>query len=302
MPCYHPLKAWKYERSGSVVFREPSASHLDGGGVRPLRLPCGNCIGCRTQRAQHWALRCSLELQRHDRSAFVTLTYDEAHCPPTLRKSDLSGFLKRLREDLSPRRIRFFASGEYGDRFGRPHYHAILFGVSPDDDAERIRMAWGISRRRGACFVHTPFGLVDVDKVTPKVVSYVAGYCSKKLGWKAEKGQQRVDPETGEVYQYEPPFILASRGGRGGVGLAGASRDAHPESWRKFAVLGGAQVSVPRYLHEGWKRQATEQELVELEQEKLAAFRERTREELQAGERNALARHNLATQRRSRRG
>jgi len=294
--CFHPLRAWRLV-GGSVVLREPTG----GVGVRSLRLPCGKCIGCRTERARHWALRASLELQRHECASFVTLTYSDEFLPPTLRKSDLSGYLKRLRKSTGAR-IRFFASGEYGDSFGRPHYHAILFGLNHDRDKEAIRLAWGIKKRDRFAyggFVHRPFGIVDVDVVTPKVISYVAGYASKKLAREYYE-RERVDPETGEVYRVQPPFILVSRGGRSGKGLAGEARDRWPTSWRKFAVVGGVETSVPRYLHEGWKRLASDDDIAQLEAEKALNARFRTREELKAGEANALARHKLAEQRRAR--
>ena len=113
-----------------------------------LKIPCGRCVGCRLERSRQWANRCMLELQYHESSYFVTLTYDDEHVPVTyysenvdgearsgltLRARDLQLFMKRLRKEHSYERLRFFACGEYGSNSYRPHYHAIIFGLTLDD-------------------------------------------------------------------------------------------------------------------------------------------------------------------------
>jgi hypothetical protein len=113
-----------------------------------LKIPCGRCVGCRLEKSRQWANRCMLELQYHESSFFVTLTYDDDHVPVTyysenddgearsaltLRFRDLQLFLKRLRKEHYYERLRFFACGEYGSTTYRPHYHAIIFGLTLDD-------------------------------------------------------------------------------------------------------------------------------------------------------------------------
>jgi len=318
MACHHPHNAYRRPGGQPVFGRPPTGVH--GSQYEFLRIPCGRCIGCMETRAKHWALRCTLELHRHPTASFVTLTYDDEHVPvlpdgrQSLRKDHVSAWLKRVRSRLGRseaqlprerrRRLRFFASGEYGDRFGRPHYHALLFGIDPAADRELVAKSWGIAVRDpdGSYSSGTvrSFGHVDVQKVTPKVISYVAGYCSKKLGWKRDAAEC-VDPSTGEVYRFQPPFVLVSGGGFGGVGIGGHARDAYPASWRDSAFLGGARTSVPRYLHEGWKRVASAEEAAQLEAERKERARFRSRAELDAAEANALARKSHAEQRRNRR-
>ena len=74
------------------------------------------------------------ELESFDCAVFVTLTYDDEHLPEnaSLVVSDLQKYIKRVRKECDKigKRIRYFACGEYGDRYGRPHYHAIIFGLS----------------------------------------------------------------------------------------------------------------------------------------------------------------------------
>lgn len=227
-----------------------------------MRLPCGGCLGCRKARAREWALRCSLELREHASSKWCTLTYDDDHLPPTLRKRDVSGFLKRLR--ARGERVRFFASGEYGERTARPHYHAILFGLQAES---AVALSW-------------PFGFARVDPLTPAAISYVAGYCAKKIGWKLESGE-RVDYETGEVFEWQAPFVQMSR--RPGIGSAARKFSS---SWRRFAVHAGSPMPVPRYLHASWAEAASDLDVFFLESEKRAdaRLRDSSRGRLEAGE------------------
>lgn len=218
-------------------------------------IPCGNCLGCREAKAKAWALRCRLELQEHPKAAFTTLTYSNEKLPPTLQKRHLQLFLKRLRFKFSEgrktsRTVRFFACGEYGERTKRPHYHAILFSASTAD-AEAIQKAW-------------TYGHAHTVTATPAAINYVAGYTAKKLGEMREAQTEKVDPDTGEVYNHQPPFLQMSR--RPGIG--GEARQKFKTSWRNCAVMNGQTQPVPRYLHEAWKKTATKEELERLEDEK----------------------------------
>jgi len=228
MPCYHPIPAW---RTDSTVQLHKQLA--DGA---PLALPCGTCLGCRATRAQHWALRCHLESLDHRDTAVTTLTYDDDFLPPTLEKRALQLWLKRLRKNKA-RKIRFFACGEYGEQFGRPHYHAILFGVNAEE-SESIDNAWQRGRTK-------------TDNVSLKAINYVTGYTVKKIGWSSRHLEERIDYETGEVYNWQPPFQLMSR--RPGLG---ATARQHFHSWKQYAISNGAKLSVPRYLKDAWEDQA----------------------------------------------
>lgn len=215
-------------------------------------------------------------------------------------KADLSGYMKRLREDIAPRRIKFFASGEYGDKFDRPHYHAILFGLHHQRDRAAIVDAWSRRASRSRYAAPVPLGFVDVQKCNPAAIAYVAGYAAKKLSPNRFDRVELVDTETGEVVERQEPFILMSRGGRGGVGIGGVSRDQYPDAWRSYVVHGGTKAAVPRYLHEAWRRRASDQDLQALMDERSSLV-SRTREELEAAEQVALVRHSHTAQRRRRR-
>lgn len=280
MACHHPIRAWRTRNGGVQLNREaPDAE--------PLALPCGGCLGCRTSAAQSWALRCHLELHEHRSAVFSTLTYDERHQPPTLSKQHLAAFLKRLRTNARRKtanplaRVRFFASGEYGETTGRPHYHAILYGLSKNDE-QLIQDSWKQGHTR-------------TDVVTPARIAYCAGYTSKKIGFKRNIREQ-VDPETGEVYQWQPPFIQMSRN----PGIGGEARK-YTQSWRAYAVLNGTRLPVPQYLHDAWKEQATDDEREQLAYEKQQHRQGKqpiTREQLRAAEEIAVAKQRIKADRR----
>lgn len=264
MPCYHPIPASR-DSSGGISLRRERP-----GAVESLRLPCGSCIGCQRSRAREWAIRCHYEFQSHDTGCWTTLTYDEPSCPPTLRKSDLSGFIKRLRARVAPSVFRFFGSGEYGERRGRPHFHAILFGL-PVCRQRDIEASW-------------TFGNVRTYPLEARGIAYVAGYVGKKIGgnivddWIEYGDYQELDRSTGEVFSgryrnvvVQKPFVLMSR--RPGIGAN--VRDTYWRSWRRNAVYSGREVPVPRYLHEAWIKRVSPEEKEFLEWEKLVDARKR---------------------------
>lgn len=275
MACYHPIPAWRGE-NGVVVLREPVERK---GTLEFLRLPCSTCIGCRTARAKEWAMRCWLERLDHVHALFLTLTYNDNYLPPTLVKDHVSSYLKRVRAYYPRERVRFFASGEYGEKFERPHYHVLLFGLP---ECKAVHKSWRA-------------GFVQVDEVTPKSAAYVAGYCSKKIGWKLDV-TERIDYETGEVYEWQPPFVLMSR--RPGIG---AGSKVHWQSWRRFAIYGNSRIPVPRFLHSAWEAMVDDDAKLKLREEKLldGMKRDSSRARLAAGEAIAKSYHSLSAARRS---
>lgn len=257
------MPAWQDYSGGPISLRDRPSDH-------PVYLlPCGTCIGCRTAKAKEWAVRCALEDAVYDVTCFVTLTFDEVHVPVTLDRRHVQLYAKRVR--TAEGRVRYFASGEYGERNGRPHYHVLLFGVSPTSQSlVRAWSRWRCDRRH----VHTDaagcervaVGFVSAEVANAARIAYTAGYCAKKIGDVPDPPRSvRVDESTGEVYRYQPPFIQMSR--RPGIG--GWAR----EYWRDFrtvASANGSVVAAPRFLHEAWQAQATEDEKAELEEEKFA--------------------------------
>lgn len=205
MPCYSPLNAFKAKSKTSdkmaIVFRRPDSWR----GER-LDLPCGQCVGCRLERARQWAVRCMHEASLHEDNSFLTLTYDDKHLPvgKTLVLSDFQNFMKRLRRSIAPKRVRFYHCGEYGEPtiengwIARPHYHALLFG---HDFTDRTFFS-----KRGEFPVYTsrslsnlwPLGFSVVGQVSFDSANYVARYVMKKLTGdrKVEYGDRKPEYST----------------------------------------------------------------------------------------------------------
>lgn len=118
-----------------------------------MDLSCGQCSECKLERSRQFAVRAVLEQAMHpdDSCWFVTLTYDEQHVPRcnvldndgeilslmTLAPKDLDKFQKDLRAyydyHFQHQGIRYFACGEYGDLYKRPHYHYLFFNLPIPD-------------------------------------------------------------------------------------------------------------------------------------------------------------------------
>ena len=132
-------------------------------------LPCGRCLSCRINQRRVWTTRLLLEAASHPASCFVTLTYADEYLPAggNLVPRDLMLWLKRLRKAVDPRKIRFFACGEYGDETLRPHYHAIIFGLNPWEAQLILPKTWLYGR------THAGFA-------TRQSMQYVGGYVTKK--------------------------------------------------------------------------------------------------------------------------
>lgn len=245
MACFFPSKRFVIE-SGQYVWAVKSGMNVIG----EVMGSCGQCEGCRKQRAAQWALRCRHELQLHDKSAFLTLTYDDAHLPAgnSLRYSDLQRFFKRVRAAGFP--FRFLACGEYGEEFGRAHFHAIIFG---QDFAEGRRL---ISKKEGHELYESEFltekwgaGHVGVGSVTPQSIGYVTAYCMEKVLGKAAQQHYAVPPfvdaDTGEIRTSRTPEMLRMSL-KPGIGAGFVERFAH-DFQHGYAVADGRKVPIPKF-------------------------------------------------------
>lgn len=209
-------------------------------------VPCGNCIGCDLERSRQWAVRCMHEASCHTDNAFVTLTYDDAHVPAggSLDPSAFPLFMRRLRKEAPG--VRYFACGEYGEQFGRPHYHALLFGYWPGDAVASGERGGYPVWRSGVLSSLWPFGFSELGSVTFDSAGYVARYVTKKVrGIAASEHYSSVDPETGELVFRTPEFSRMSR--RPGIGAAWFGRYGDELEPKGTVIVAGKEVPTPRY-------------------------------------------------------
>lgn len=194
-------------------------------GIEPF--PCGQCLPCRINKRRLWTHRILLESKCHEHSTFTTLTYSPDNYPQggNLVPPHLQLFLKRLRKAESPRLLRFFAVGEYGDDTERAHYHAVLFGLGADS-IKRIENAWGL-------------GFVDARELSPDLAQYVAGYTVKKL----------TAPDDPRLHGRHPEFARMSlRPGIGALSVPDIGAALTSEHGSKSVAL---DADVPALLRHG---------------------------------------------------
>jgi len=182
------------------------------------------------------------EAEMHESNAFITLTYrdDElihGYSRPTLYPLHLQLFWKRLRKEYG-NGIKYYACGEYGERFNRPHYHACVFGIDFKDKtfcsaknglvlytSDKLNSLWGL----GNCVI---------GDVTFESAAYTARYImDKKLGHTALYYSQQG---------YEPEFVRMSR--NPGIGARWYDKyemDVLPHDY--CVIRNGIKVKPPKY-------------------------------------------------------
>lgn len=242
-----------------------SFSHITKGGVEFIQIPCGQCIECRLNKSREWASRCMHEASLSEHNCFITLTFNDEYLDPiaSVRLETFQKFLKRLRRAVAPVKVRFFHAAEYGDKFGRPHHHAILFGF---DFPDKVL----VRRTSSFCYYNSAlleklwsdpingksFGYHEISDVTWESCAYVARYVVKKINGKGTTKDGRfisaedhytVFDEQGNAHSRKPEFCTMSR--RPGIGLGWYEKYKHTDVWAhdRIHIRGNAYQKPPRY-------------------------------------------------------
>lgn len=149
-------------------------------------------------------------------------------------------------------------AGEYGSAQNtrRPHYHALIFGLWPDDAevlrttkqghkvyrSEQIEKLWGK-------------GMTEFGSLTYQSAAYTSRYIMKKINGKRKdeidpttglKHYETVDPITGDIHELTPEFNNMSR--RPGIGKEwweNYKSDIYPSD--TLHLPNGQAVTPPRY-------------------------------------------------------
>lgn len=249
MPCYHPIQGWRAKEVNSNGRRPLVFNPKDGFVDLPVKVPCGQCVGCRIDRSKAWAARCYHEASLHTQNCFINLTYRDQDLPyrSSLDKKDFQLFMKRLRKKYGSN-IKVFYCGEYGSENSRPHFHAILFNLDFKD-----KKPWKRNKRGDMVYTSEALellwckGFCTLGAVTFQSAAYVARYIMKKVtGDPAAQHYERIDPVTGEIYQLTPEFCHSSRGiGKGWIERF--MRDAYIAGKGEFIVVDNKKIRIPRY-------------------------------------------------------
>lgn len=277
MPCKKPLH---------VQLKQPKL--IDGQNMYSVPVACGKCTYCKKQRITGWSFRLEQENKVSNNSFFVTLTYNSEHIPyckidkdakirskgelynkysqeeildnitpvPTLNKSDVQKFIKRLRiieeskynnkykevngeqvpiKDVFKRKlnnesyditkkIRYYAAGEYGTKNRRPHVHIILFNIY---DTESIDEAWQM-------------GEIDVKPTHENSMSYTLKYLEKDT----------VHYKYIFALKLQPEFSLSSKGlGKDYIDYDTKKYHINNYDNNVITLNNGVKGKLPRYIH-----------------------------------------------------
>lgn len=288
MACFHPKKGFPVglTKNARVKLRitpfeidgiDSNGVPFSGVGSDELsctsyyEIPCGKCIGCRSDQAREWSNRLIMEMKYHDSAYFITLTYSEEFLNRvnyvdnmtgelkndrgTLDKRDVQLFVKRLRKHRPEDSIRYYICGEYGPQTDRPHYHGILFGLHLQDwvlepsgrsetgqqyyTCRELERIWGN-------------GFVSIEPANEFTCKYVCQYVTKKIGAKPNA----VYEAKGQV----PPFALQSR--RPGLGRQYYEEFGNELMQTEATFIptsnGSVRLTPPRYFRKLYKEDEPE--------------------------------------------
>lgn len=180
--------------------------------------PCRKCRACTQARVnEKMVVSIYAAAEYAKKGQFLTLTYEDEHLPNGLKHDDFSGFVKRLRRIDGTADVKFHVAGEYGEKSGREHFHALVYNHRYD--IKLVERCWGK-------------GFVYDGTLTPKSIKYVSGYVCKK----------GYDPGSGK----RPPY------GRTSCNLVdGLSDDEIEDMCRTGKVYyNGRSFAVPK----NWRR------------------------------------------------
>lgn len=208
-------------------------------------------------------MRCMHEASLYERNCFITLTYNDAHLPANrnLEYSDFQKFMKRFRKRFPSTKIRFYMAGEYGEKFGRPHFHACIFNFD-FPDRKYLKTTGSGSKLYTSKLLESlwldnlgqSIGYSSIGDVNFQSAAYVARYIMKKrtgsgidpkTGKPYDAVYDYVDEETGEVLKRTPEFNKMSlKPGIGSDWYVKYKSDVYPHD---YIVVNGMKVKPPKF-------------------------------------------------------
>ena len=197
--------------------------------------PCGKCYNCKIVYKMEWTTRLEHELETSGEGVFVTLTYDDDHLPEgfNIQQNHLQLFLKRFRSYVNYHfgtKLKYYAIGDYGEKTGRPHYHALMFGVG-----KSCKIFKYTDFEKGHCTCQQwQHGFVHVSTMTTGRIKYVTGYVTKERNSIAM--MERIGAEV-------TPFRIMSNG----IGKEYLLKNTETLTKDLCIYKRGVAVKLPRY-------------------------------------------------------
>jgi len=257
-----------------VKFDPPKVE--DGQLVYGFPAGCGKCLICLQKRKKQWSFRLQEEQADAFSSAFLTLTYNDRYLPqgdngPTGNRLDHKHFIKWLKYYENPirlkrrkiiseeelerkrlgifedKRLKYYGIIEYGDQFGRPHLHYIIFNVK---DWNNVKLAWSSQQNLGTktkpiYYPGESMGRTEVDECNPNTIDYVLKYITKH------------DPSDGDFEDKEKELSFMSKGLGAGYINPGTLRHIQQPDGNMVVNRRGFKTALPRYFN---KKFLTEKE------------------------------------------
>lgn len=170
--------------------------------------------------------------------------------------------------------LRYYYSGEYGERYRRPHYHACLFGIDFADkkllrhtpqehalyESETLKLLW-------------PHGQHILSDLTWETAAYTARYTLAKVKGEGQKHKkvtqhngktvikrhyEEIDYDTGEIITLEPEYNDMSRKpGIGAEWLQKWENDVYKQDVSYIRIRGN-KTQPPRYYDKLHKKRNPE--------------------------------------------
>lgn len=276
--CLHPVKLFYNKKT-----KKYQINYMPGDcdKYNVVYAPCGKCEACQENRINEFQLRVSHELESYNYEAcFITLTVNDENMESIFPNRELTHrpfqlFMKRLRKELDKqgKKITYLMCGEYGSKYNRPHYHAVIFGWNPDLSDLRLverKQHYTISSSKliEKCW---PYGFNTVGTANIHSGSYLAKYVIKQTkDW--NDYLYDIDVDTGEVCNYKRPYLVYPRSKQnGGLGYRWYRKNA--EEIFEQGYIQGSRIeikqTIPRYykrkfeeefpeLYKKWKEEAQE--------------------------------------------
>lgn len=185
--------------------------------------------------------------------------------------------MKKLRK-TQENPIGVFVTGEYGDKFKRPHWHAIVFGYRPSDCEKKY-----VNDRGDQVFSSSVLseiwghGIAELGSVTFESAGYVARYAAKKLvhgndgthGYdpiskKSNKqaiGKKWLEKNWSDVFSHGS--VVLSDGTTCGIPRYYEKwfKQHHPEKWRHYVTeVKPRNMDIAQKSSEGLEREWREHE------------------------------------------